>query len=160
MNSELVMAVRMQIAKIEVAIKIITNTRETSLAFTQIQNARIMCGILLGELGSESPYAIKDGKRENLDDILPSAIDWSKFEQAVEDERDLFNGKDPVPRIKYCDQLRESIKGVANEVKTWAPAGPIREAYFSAILTSLSLSRSWLGEELARIREGADRLQG
>ena len=129
-------------------------SREMSLVITHLQKSRMWFGEYLSLFpDSESPYAIKDGKRETVKDILPQA-DKTSLDHSI-----------PIKNpIKEIDDLREWLKYQSeffnqNWYKVFEPDEEVIEFDLktqntaSNVLTNLKESRMWLGQVLNKINK-------
>lgn len=76
------------------------NSREMSIVITSMEKSRMWFGKYLNMLGEESPYAVKDGKRISVEDILPEA------DKSVRELKDVSL----INEIQEIDSLREWLK--------------------------------------------------
>lgn len=127
------------------------NSKEIEKAVDSLYLAKAWLGKMLGELGTETPYA-NDGKRKSVKDIeLTADQSWYKKEELNHDMNfDLFREKNHIEKV---DWLRQEIKKLFIPILNLQISDyNITIRYWNNCLTELEKSRFWLGFELERCK--------
>jgi hypothetical protein len=153
-NVSQVKLLRQSLNKIETGIEQLTPSREVALSKTNLQECIMFLGLVLGDIGEETPYVkTNDVKTQHID---PRAD--------LTDMPFNFDATDHIGRVK---ELREDIQKKITDLKAQYLAAhdtvvaPEKKPFFPAnmvsALTSLTKARLWLGMELGEVKKRADK---
>ena len=121
----------------------ISRSRETSLAFTKLQEGRMHVGNALFELGGVTPYNSKDPKDKTIDPYYkPEAL--VPMEVPVD-----WNESDIIANLKILRREIEAVRKrlLVDNIIIWAMT------YTGQAVVRLREAENWYGMELGRIRD-------
>jgi len=140
---------RQNLNKIEKGIEKLAPSRELSLSKTNIQETQMFLGLVLGDIGEESPYPKSDDAKSP---VIEARADVSASDYN-------FDSKDHLGMVK---EIRKDIADRLTEIKDMYSVAyktvikPERATFFPTHLitavTSLEKARLWSGMELNRIK--------
>lgn len=140
---------RQNLNKIEKGIEKLAPSRELSLSKTNIQEAQMFLGLVLGDIGEETPYPKSDDAKSP---VIEARADVSASDYN-------FDSKDHLGMVK---EIRKDIADRLTEIKDMYSVAyktiikPDRATFFPTHLitavTSLEKARLWSGMEFNRIK--------
>lgn len=149
-NAQQVKSRRVILDRLEKGIEKLNASRETSLAKTKLQEAKMCLGLCLKDMGTINPYPESTNK-ENAT-VEPTAD--------VSEKDYLFDATGPIEMVK---ELRGDIETQVDHMKelylsahdTEIPAEnrPFFASHLIEALTCLEKSKMWLGMELSRLSD-------
>ena len=133
---------------------IMVNSKEIEKAVDSLLLAKAWLGIVLKELGNESPYP-KDGTRKTVDDIESTA---DTYPGEVNDykigDKWRIEGLDREPNhIEKVDWLRTEIQKIIDNTEDFSENLDYIELEQGFVYKYLCEARFWLGFELSRYRD-------
>ena len=121
------------------------NSEEVLNAQSSLFFAKAWLGKILGGLGNPSPYT-KDGKRNSIEDIEPTAEKAHSVEPPEEFKE--FN------YVQKIDWMRQEIGKQVDKIEAMDFQGGRKQNLAKEnVYTELCEARFWLGFELQRLRE-------
>lgn len=152
----------------------VLESHEINKTYDSLILAKAWLGKVLGELGNPTPYQ-NDGKRKDVKDIEPTADTATKHPEFItqkmgEIQVSSVKGSDWLLKthIEKVDWLRQEIQKVIDNklsLEDYTPEEeelkrePARNEYFYEIMYQqyLTEARFWLGFELGRLRDKANK---
>ena len=154
-TAQTVRLLRQNLNKIEKGIEKLAPSRELSLSKTNIQEAQMFLGLVLGDIGEETPYPKSDDAKSPVieDRADVSASDYN------------FDSEDHLGMVK---EIRKDIADRLTEIKEMysvayqAPIKPEKSMFFPThfitAVTSLEKARLWSGMELNRMKLASEKV--
>ena len=154
-TAQTVRLLRQNLNKIEKGIEKLAPSRELSLSKTNIQEAQMFLGLVLGDIGEETPYPKSDDAK--------SPVIEDRADVSVNDYN--FDSEDHLGMVK---EIRKDIADRLTEIKEMysvayqAPIKPEKSMFFPThfitAVTSLEKARLWSGMELNRMKLASEKV--
>jgi len=153
-TAQTVRLLRQNLNKIEKGIEKLAPSRELSLSKTNIQEAQMFLGLVLGDIGEETPYP-------KSDDVKSPVIE-DRADVSVNDYN--FDSEDHLGMVKeirkdLADRLTEikEMYSVAYKANIKPEKSLFFPTHFITAVTSLEKARLWSGMELNRMKIASEK---
>jgi hypothetical protein len=146
--------IRQKLNKIEKGIDKLAPSRELSLSKTNIQEAQMFLGLVLGDIGEATPYPKSDDSK--------SPVIEARADVSVDDYN--FDSEDHVGMVKeirkdIADRLSElkEMYAVAHKTPIALEKAMFFPTHMVTAVTQLEKSKLWSGMELGRIKLASEK---
>jgi len=148
-TAQTVRLLRQNLNKIEKGIEKLAPSRELSLSKTNIQEAQMFLGLVLGDIGEETPYPKSDDAKSP---VIEDRADVSASDYNFDSEDHLGMVKEI--RKDIADRLTEikDMYAVAYKASIKPEKATFFPTHFITAVTSLEKARLWSGMELNRMK--------